>query len=609
MTDNEAFDQHLVELRHSIEELISSSKGRALRQAREIQARLELMAKSASYTEEHSRLAMLYQASRTLGSSLDLTEALNQVMDAVIQLTGAGRGCVMLLNRDTGELNLRAARNFERRDLDDEEMELSRTVINQVLHSGEGVVTSNAQTDTRFSDQASVLRYSLRSILCVPLRMRDETIGVIYVDNSAKSGLFDNPDCEMLDALAIQAAVAIENARLYTHADTALAQRLADLETLQQIDRELNSGLDLDRVLELTLEWAVRESDADQGWIAIRSGETPIMSVITGVGKGSTFNLDEHGEIGADTPTFSDELEQYRGRTLHQITMPVRRESVIVAVIGVQRGHTPFPPSVRPTLHRLAEHAAVAIENTRLYRSIQAANLAKSQFISVVSHELRMPMTAICGYADLLRQGAAGPVSEKQLQYLETIQSNVNRMEDLVADLSDISRIETGQLKISVQQIPIEKYVRETVTGFMPQFDLKNQSVSLQVPDDLPMVNADPARLVQILINLLSNAQKYTPEDGVVAVNAHSMMDHVRVSIHDNGIGISTADQADLFSQFFRSDDPTVRDQQGWGLGLHVARRLIRLMGGEIGFESELGEGSTFWFSLPIAKSGEKPVS
>jgi signal transduction histidine kinase len=178
-------------------------------------------------------------------------------------------------------------------------------------------------------------------------------------------------------------------------------------------------------------------------------------------------------------------------------------------------------------------------------------------------------------------------------------------MEILVSDLSDISRIETGRLNITPRIVPIDDYVRETVSGLMPQFADKGQSVSLDVPDNLPKVRVDPSRLVQVLTNLLSNANKYTPEKGAIHVSAIPSQTHVRVSIQDNGIGISAADQADLFSQFFRSDDPTVRDQQGWGLGLHVAQRLIRLMEGEIGFESGYGEGSTFWFSFPVAEDGE----
>ena len=602
MSKPASFDDNLEDLRRAINDLVTRADGKILKRAHEAQARVELLASAASPPEQQTRLAMLYEVSRTFGSSLDQTEALNQVMDAVVTLTGAGRGCVMLIMPETGELHIQAARNFERQDLDDEEMQVSRTVINEVFKNGEGIVTSDAQTDTRFADHVSVMRYSLRSVLCVPLRVRGKIIGVVYVDNAAKSGLFNERDLEMLEALATQAAVAIENARLYTQTDAALSQRVTELETLQRIDRELNTGLDLDRVLELTLEWAVTETNAHEGWIAIRSGETPVMSIVAGVGKGASFiYTGDHVALNQILPAKS---MAGRSSAIH-IAVPIRREDEVIAIIGVLRKKGPFSPDARPYLHRLAEHAAVAIENTRLYRSVQAANLAKSQFISVVSHELRMPMTAINGYADLLRQAAAGPVSEKQVKYLETIQSNVSRMEMLVSELSDISRIETGRMKITIRPVQLENYIRETVAGLLPQIKEKKQSIAIKVSKNVAHVYADPARLIQVLTNYMSNATKYTPEKGKIRISVDVDGAYATVRVMDDGIGISAADQADLFSQFFRSDDPMVRDQQGWGLGLHVSKRLVQLMGGKIGFESELGKGSTFWFSLPVSAEGD----
>lgn len=593
-------EESLQALRQAVQKLLTQVNGPAAEAAREVHARVELLAGALQPSDEHRRLAALYEVSRALGSSLNVDEVLNQVMDSVIQLTGAERGFLMLLDPETGELDLRAARNFERRNLDRDDMQVSRTVIQEVVRTGQGVVTTNAQTDERFAGQQSVMMYALRSILCVPLRARGEITGVVYVDNKIKSGVFDQQDLEMLEAFAAQAAVAIENARLYTRTDEALARRVAELETLQEIDRELNTTLDFQRVLDLTLDWAVRVTEAESGWIAIRSEDGP-MTVVAGEGKGTLLNpnaRDLAPALKEGRPVFR------RGGTdglPARLVVPVRREGQVVALIGVQRRARPFSREAETFLQRLAEHAAIAIENTRLYQAVKAANEAKSQFISIVSHELKIPMTSIRGYADLIRKGAAGPVSEQQAQFLETIRSNVDRMAALVSDLSDISRIETGRLKIELGDVPLAEYVRETVNGLRPQIEAKRQTLTLDLPEDLPLVRTDRTRLVQILTNLVSNAHKYTPEGGSITVRARREGEMVRVSVVDTGIGMSEEDQARLFSQFFRSEDPMVREQPGWGLGLSVTKRLVELLGGEIGVESELGKGSTFWFTLPVA--------
>jgi signal transduction histidine kinase len=183
-------------------------------------------------------------------------------------------------------------------------------------------------------------------------------------------------------------------------------------------------------------------------------------------------------------------------------------------------------------------------------------------------------------------------------------------MANLVSDISDISRIETGRLKIDLTAIPIGDYIYEIAMGFRPQFDAKKQSVEFSIEDNLPMVQADRNRLAQILTNLLSNANKYTPEGGSITITASLSNSFIRTEISDTGIGLNNKDQASLFTQFFRSEEPAVRNEIGWGLGLHVTQRLVKLMGGEIGVQSAPGEGSTFWFTLPVTKQNtKKPIS
>ncbi len=567
---------------------------------------LELLdqAKDKSARSDEQRLVALYRVSRALGSTLDLDDVLRETMDAVIELTGAERGFLMLMKLGSSELELHAGRNIHRENLEKDEMEFSRSVIDTVMQTGEGVLTTNAQTDERFSARDSISRYALRSIMCQPLLARGLSIGVIYVDNKIKAGIFSDDDLELLEAFATQAAVAIDNAMLFTQTDAALARRVAELETLHEIDRELNARLDFDRVLGITLDWAKKGTAADSGWIAMIKGGSPVLILSTDENQ----TLDE----SLDTSLLGPGL--FEGPALHVhppdsdgelLVVPARREGITLALIGVRRETGPFEQEAEDFLLRLAERASVAIENTRLYQAAQLADESKSQFITIVTHELKIPMTSIRGYADLISQGTVGPTTDQQLKFLDTIRNNVDRMAELVSDLSDISRIDTGRLKVNLEAIPIRTYIIETVANLRPQFEAKDQRIDIELEENLVPVLADRARLIQILTNLLSNANKYTPENGLVKISANQIEDKLQVVIEDTGIGMSEVEQRQLFSQFFRSEQPEAREQAGWGLGLYVTRRLLELMGGEIGVKSALGEGSRFWFTLPIAKQDQ----
>jgi len=223
----------------------------------------------------------------------------------------------------------------------------------------------------------------------------------------------------------------------------------------------------------------------------------------------------------------------------------------------------------------------------------------KSDFVSIVSHELRTPLTSIKGYLDLVLMGAAGKISKQQASFLEIAKGNAERLHNLVSDLLDLSRIESGKVELDVQVVSLPRIAQQVAATLQKEFDDRDLTLVLDVPKDLPEMFADPGRVTQILTNLLSNAYKYTPRGGAT-VRARVEGPVLRVDVIDTGLGISKEDQERLFTRFFRADDASVRQQTGTGLGLNITKSLVEMHGGDILVESEQGKGSTFSFTLPL---------
>jgi len=242
---------------------------------------------------------------------------------------------------------------------------------------------------------------------------------------------------------------------------------------------------------------------------------------------------------------------------------------------------------------------------------VHRANEAKTEFISFVSHELKQPMTSIKGYTDLLIKGTAGELTDMQNSFLETVRSNVDRMNTLVSDLLDISRIESGRMRLEFENASIEKVIKEALRTTRRQIEAKQQALEVDISPDLPLVRGDRDRLVQVLTNLVSNAYKYTPAGGHITIHARRWSDgqdatgrdgFVLCSVADTGIGITPEDRKRLFTKYFRADDPAVHSVPGTGLGLVIITSLVELHGGEIWVESEVGQGSTFSFTIPVVQ-------
>lgn len=223
----------------------------------------------------------------------------------------------------------------------------------------------------------------------------------------------------------------------------------------------------------------------------------------------------------------------------------------------------------------------------------------RSNFVSIVSHELRTPLTSIKGYLDLVLMGAAGPIRPQQESFLQIAKSNSDRLHILVSDLLDLSRIESGRVELDVQVISLPAIADQVVSSLQKEFADRDLTLTVDVPLDLPEFFGDPGRISQILMNLLSNAYKYTSEGGAT-LRAREIKNAVQIDIIDTGVGISAADQERLFTPFFRAENSVVREQTGTGLGLSITKLLVDRHGGEIWVKSEPGQGSTFSFTLPL---------
>lgn len=398
--------------------------------------------------------------------------------------------------------------------------------------------------------------------------------------------------------------------------------RLKEIATLQAIDAELNATLDMRRVMEISLSWALRQLGGEAGIMGTLAEDRLHVLAFQGytyeIYEDSPFVLLDQlpaaqqalhsGDLAYEPQT---ERAGLLVRTQSQIVLPLYRETAVISLLVLESTQpNQWQPEDLTFLKRLGNHAAIALANAQLVEAMKVANQAKSEFVSFVSHELKIPMTSIKGYADLLLSGNFGPINEAQTTFLDTIRNNVNRMNRLVTDLTDVSRLESGQLHLETRPIQLAEVVAEVASSTRAQIEEKQQTLVLTVPDKLPDVWADRTRLAQILTNLVSNAYKYTPEHGRITICAEEMnsvneeaevQPMIHVSVADTGLGIKDDEQKAIFNKFFRGSDDQALRSPGTGLGLNITKNLVELHDGRIWFESKYREGTTFHFIIPVA--------
>lgn len=251
---------------------------------------------------------------------------------------------------------------------------------------------------------------------------------------------------------------------------------------------------------------------------------------------------------------------------------------------------------LRDELHR--QNLTLEAANAELQRLDQV----KSVFVSIAAHELRTPLASINGYIEMLLDGDAGPLTDRQREYLRIVENSARRLLQITRDLLDLTRIELGRLEVVLKPANLVALVEEVVAEHAPQLESRAQQISLRASAGLPLVLCDPARASQVVGNLLSNASKYSPTGSTINVEIKKAGEdgYLEITVTDEGVGIADADKHQIFDPFFRAQNVTKTATQGAGLGLYIARALAELQGGRLWFESTLGQGSTFHVTLPI---------
>ncbi|MAU00540.1 MAG: hypothetical protein CL608_25635 [Anaerolineaceae bacterium] len=410
----------------------------------------------------------------------------------------------------------------------------------------------------------------------------------------------------------------IESELLWARVTTSLEKKhyrdlqqawLEDLNLLEQIDQELNKTLDRTAVSELTLHWLNQKTNAVACLIGSVDGQMLKLRAAQGFDDQtrksiplSTLNIDKNQERITQKPLPED--GRLHPRANFRITIPLNRNKIIRDIIVIDMPK-PAPDMTMRFLRRLSTHIVIALHNAQLYADVQAANQAKSSFVAMVSHELKNPLTAIQSYTYMLRRELQSLPVETQEEYLGFIYEGSERIHNLALELDDITQIETGQFRLTLEDLSFHAILEDVRKLMEPQIVSKQQTMKLELPKTLPPVYADAKRLNQIMVNLISNASKYSLEGGQITVSARLATDSaspmLQVAVKDNGIGITPENQAKLFQQFFRANDIHVSKVRGTGLGLNITKKLVELQSGEINFNSKYGQGSTFFFTIPVS--------
>ena len=459
----------------------------------------------------------------------------------------------------------------------------------------------------------------------LPISVRGEVIGTIGVQDIGETPLSLEEE-ELLSAISAQVAEALENARLLEQTQ----KRAVEMETVAQVSAATSSILEVQEMLQAVVDLSKASFGLYHAHIYLYNKEQRELTLVAGAGEIGLIMTAEgwhiplyqqqslvaraargrRGLIVADTRKDSDFLPNpLLPQTRSEMIVPMVVGDELVGVLDLQANRPNyFTEDDLRIQTTLSTQIAIAVQNARLFQEqietaakLREVDRLKSQFLASMSHELRTPLNSIIGFADVLLEGIDGELNERMEEDVLLIREGGQHLRALIGDILDMAKIEAGRMDLSYSLVDLERVAHEVMAATSGL--VKDKPIELKLTkDDGMFVEVDRTRLVQILLNLLSNAAKFTDRGVIELGMKHDDADHVLISVRDSGVGIKPEDASQVFEQFRQIGDMENRKAGGTGLGMPITKQLVELHGGRIWLESVHGEGTTFFVRLPIHK-------
>ena len=467
--------------------------------------------------------------------------------------------------------------------------------------------------------------------------MGGEIIGKISVDEDEENPLSDE-DIDFIQSVSVQVAEALEAARLFEQTQDALSEqeRLSmQLETVAQVSTAASTVLEVDALLQAVVDLTkasfglyhthIYLVDNETQSLVLRAGADQVGRLMTLEGRRISIQEEsivaravrnKDGIVENDIRKIVDFLPNpLLPQTRAELAVPLIVGDSVIGVLDLQADQIDFFTEEDVNIHRtLASQIAVAVQNASLFaeqvetsEKLREVDRLKSEFLASMSHELRTPLNSIIGFADVLLEGLDGELNERMEEDVRLIRDSGDHLRALIGDILDMSKIESGRMEMRYEEVDVQQMSRDILANAAPLAEAKHLALHLTIADDVDVIEADRTRLRQVLWNIMGNAIKFT-EKGSVTLSLAIEGPNMLVGIHDTGIGIEDAHIPIVFEQFRQIDGNLNRSVGGTGLGMPITKKLVELHGGEIWIESIMGQGSTFWFTIPQSQYYRKEI-